>query len=93
MSDNNDSPKCLFDGFKREKNYLICKYHLEAFDSLKKTYNSWKEAYDNLKWIQYLEMIIQKSQEDTAFQVGEWVIEIAQYLLKHKKPIDWNFKA
>ncbi|MHA1798462.1 MAG: hypothetical protein ACTSVY_08425 [Candidatus Helarchaeota archaeon] len=57
-----------------------CKYHLEAFSNLKKTYDDWKKAYnDKLEFKDYLKKLVMNK------YTGEWVREVAIELMKNEE--------
>lgn len=60
----------------------FCHFHLLASKNLKDKYTQWAEAYGNLAWRDYLEMILKLS------ETGRWVREVAELevkLLESKK--------
>lgn len=54
----------------------FCTYHKMALDNIRKQYNEWVKAYGSLTKEEYLHQLIEN---DSA---GEWVLEVAEYLLR-----------
>jgi hypothetical protein len=54
----------------------FCTYHLAAMDALVSGYDSWKEAYSDLTWLQYLTRVKQLK------GTGEWVNEVIEFEMK-----------
>jgi hypothetical protein len=56
-----------------EKGY--CELHAKAYESIVKKYDAWEEAM-KISWKEYLSEIIKNP------LTGEWVKEVAEYLVK-----------
>jgi hypothetical protein len=54
------------------ENSELCGYHKTARDALKKGYGTWKEAYSEMLWDEYLQRV--KAIENT----GQWVREVIE---------------
>ncbi|MEM3403646.1 MAG: hypothetical protein QXJ17_03770 [Nitrososphaeria archaeon] len=63
---------------KVEKHDNFCNYHFLALLNIEKNFQTWKDAYENLNWKEYLEKLI-KNEEN-----GIWVQEVAKYLITEK---------
>ncbi len=56
----------------------FCEFHLRALQNLKDSYPAWKRALD-LSWKDYLSQIAENS------SAGNWVKEVAKYLIEHEE--------
>ncbi|MEM2911306.1 MAG: hypothetical protein QW146_02225 [Candidatus Bathyarchaeia archaeon] len=56
-----------------EKSY--CNLHVEAYESVLKTYDAWRKAL-GISWKEYLSEIVKNP------LTGQWAKEVAEYLMK-----------
>lgn len=63
----------------RESANKFCKYHEQAYDSLKESYRVWCNAYGKMTWNAYLEKLLKLK------QTGVWVKEVIVLELKTKE--------
>ncbi|MHA1144498.1 MAG: hypothetical protein ACTSRW_07160 [Candidatus Helarchaeota archaeon] len=61
---------------RKVENGEFCTYHNAAHENLQKSYADWKEAYGDLTFKEYLKKLLVNK------QTGNWVKEVANYLLK-----------
>ena len=54
---------------------LFCSFHQMAFNNIQESYREWVNAYGSLSKKEYLQLLIKNTNS------GEWVIEVAKYLL------------
>lgn len=54
---------------------LFCPSHQTAFNNIQKDYQKWANAYGSLTKQEYLQLLAKNANS------GEWVVEVAQYLL------------
>jgi hypothetical protein len=54
----------------------LCPSHKSALDKIRECYNEWVRAYGSLTKEQYLQLLIKNPNS------GEWVTEVARYLLE-----------
>ena len=69
---------CVICEKERGSNVQFCEYHNIAYYKIEQNYGYWKEAYDELSWEAYLELLIDNSEN------GVWVKEVAKYLITKK---------
>lgn len=71
--------KCRLCNRKPQKGSDFCRYHMDAYDSLKKNYGSWLTAYGQLSWKEYLEKLLKTK------ETGKWIKEVIKLELQEKK--------
>lgn len=74
------------------KNCLVCHSTIEKGDycdahqiakkNIEQRFKDWRVAYGELSWDDYLAKLI----NDDSIPIGDWAREVADYLLKNKKP-------
>jgi hypothetical protein len=52
---------------------VYCEYHLKAFESLRDSYEQWKEALE-ISWVEYMKQLLETE------STGVWIRELAQCL-------------
>ena len=63
----------LSDGF--------CAYHDQAYDTLKKNYEVWRDAYAKISWKEYLEKLLERK------ETGSLVKDVIMLELKEKRGV------
>ena len=71
--------KCRLCRRESETGSDLCRYHKQARVALEEGYKAWKDAYDELSWMEYLDRIIGNG------ETGEWVREIAKLMLAKER--------
>ncbi|MEM2855857.1 MAG: hypothetical protein QW416_01975 [Candidatus Nitrosocaldaceae archaeon] len=65
--------KCMI--CNRDADNKLCKYHELAYDKVKKNYDTWKKAYDNLKYDEYLTRLLELDES------GEFIRDVVKWQL------------
>jgi len=60
----------------KESNDKLCKYHKMAYDKLEECYNTWRSAYKDITWEDYLKRILELD------ETGKWVKDVIKYKLE-----------
>jgi hypothetical protein len=72
---------CIIPDCVRNALNEYCERHLNAFENVERGFASWRSAYGkSYTYSKYLERL----SEDYEIGSGQWVIEIAEYLLDQK---------
>lgn len=59
----------------------FCTYHENAYDTLKKNYDEWQDAYGKMSWKEYLERLLERK------ETGSWVKDVITVELKEKRGV------
>jgi hypothetical protein len=59
----------------------FCAYHENAYDTLKKNYDAWQDAYGRISWKEYLERLLERK------ETGSWVKDVIMLELKEKRGV------
>ena len=59
----------------------FCNYHENAYNTLKKNYDVWKDAYGKISWKEYLERLLERK------ETGSWVKDVIMIELKEKRGV------
>jgi hypothetical protein len=54
----------------------FCKYHLLAYETLKRSYDDWCEAYGKLSWKEYLKRLLKQK------ETGSWIKDVIKLELE-----------
>jgi hypothetical protein len=69
---------CFICKRKVETHKELCNYHFIALLNIEKSFQTWRDAYGNLDWMEYLKKLIENEEN------GIWVQEVAKYLITEK---------
>ncbi len=59
----------------------FCNYHENAYNTLKKNYDVWKDGYGKISWKEYLERLLERK------ETGSWVKDVIILELKEKRGV------
>ncbi len=60
----------------RDSSNKFCKYHMQAYDTLKENYKAWRKAYKDVTWEEYLARLLELE------ETGGWIKDIIRYELQ-----------